>query len=286
METDLRKVKQDEQKNLESILAEEKSMWRQKTWPQKMSRKLKDKIVRSHKFRNNNFVAREDGRERPKIVVYSCITGGYDKVAVPVHTFQNIDYVLFTDGNIKSDKWTIRAIPEEYKQETPALTNRYIKMHPHEVFAKDSYEYSIYIDGNIKVVGDLTPMAYAVSELGLAMHRHSMREDIKKEVYACISQKKGNRKKLIQQFKRYKRAGFPKKYGMLECNVIAAALGNQCAEKILKAWWEEFIKSGSMRDQIALPYVLWKMGYKIENVGNLGYNVYRNPKLRKVDHLI
>ena len=32
-----------------------------------------------------------------------------------------------------------------------------------------------------------------------------------------------------------------------------------------------------MRDQIALPYVMWKNGYSFEDVGLLGDNVFKNP---------
>lgn len=281
---DSEKIELDEQKNLESILEKEKAEWRQKTCLQKVSRRLKNRIIRSHEFRDNDFVVAEERKDRPKIVVYSCVTGNYDETSKPRHTFGNIDYVIFTDDKVKLDGWTIRAIPKEYRQETPALTNRYIKMHPYELFAGSDYEYSIYVDGNIEIVGDLTPMTYVTGKFGLAMHRHAMRDDIRKEVYACIAQKKGNKKKLLEQLKRYKKAGFPKKYGMLECNVIVTDLKNQYAKKILESWWSEFLRSGSMRDQIAMPYILWKKGYAIENIGNLGYNVYRNPKLRKREH--
>lgn len=283
METDFGKIKKAEEKNLEDILIAEKREWEKMSLSQRFVRKLKNKFIRSHEFRDNGFKIESDRSQRPKIVVYTCIAGNYDRVIEPNFEFKNVDYILFTDEKIKSEKWKVLPIPNNCRQESPVLTNRYVKMHPHEIFGED-YEYSIYIDGNIKVVGDVTPMTYVVKKLGLALHRHSMRDDIRKEVYACISQKKGNKQKLLEQLNDYKRDGFPKRFGMLECNVIVVRLDNDKAREILNDWWKEFIRSGSMRDQISLPYVIWKKGYTIDDIGNLGYNVYRNPKLRKMEH--
>lgn len=283
MEVDFGIIKKAEEKNLEDILIAEKKEWEEMSLPQRFVRKLKNIFIRSHDFRDNDFKVKSDKSQRPKIAVYSCIVGDYDKVIEPNFEFKNVDYILFTDEKIKSEKWKVLPVPDNCKQKSSVLTNRYIKMHPYEIFGEE-YEYSIYIDGNIKVVGDVTPMTYVVEKLGLALHRHSMRDDIRKEVYACISQKKGNKQKLLEQLNDYKRGGFPKRFGMLECNVIVARLDNDKAREILNDWWKEFIRSGSMRDQISLPYVIWKKGYTIDDIGNLGYNVYRNPKLRKMEH--
>ena len=46
----------------------------------------------------------------------------------------------------------------------------------------------------------------------------------------------------------------------------------------------EFVESGSLRDQISLPYVLWKNNINIKQVSTLGNNVYQNSKLFKIDH--
>lgn len=276
-------LKKNEAENLAEILKEEKLDEQNRKGLKRLFRRIKDFFVISHQFRDNRIDYPETAK-RPRIVVYTCITGGYDKIIEPNYCFDNIDYCLFSDKNIKAKKWVVRQIPEECKMNNNILTNRFIKMHPHLLFSGSKYDYSIYVDGNIKIVSDLTPMTNNLGKLGLAFHRHALRDDISKEVKACIWQKKGNRKALLKQVKKYKKDGFPKDFGLLECNIIVADLKNHNSEKITNNWWYEFSKSGSMRDQIALPYVIWKMGYKIEDLGNLGYNIYRNPKLRKMEH--
>lgn len=248
-------------------------------------RKLKNYI--DYEATENDFVTNLDMNNKPKIVIYTCITGGYDKLISPFLKLENIDYVAFSDNKEdKNEDWTIREIPENIKElKNNILINRYLKFHPYELFEKEGYDYAIYIDGNIKVVSDFTDMTYAVNEkTGLAMHRHYLRDDISNEIETCRILKKGNYKKLKEQVNRYKSEGFPDDFGMLECNLIVSNLKNKKGQVLLDNWWEEFKTSESYRDQIALPYVIWKQGYKIEDVGNLGKNIRKNGKLRIILH--
>lgn len=235
-----------------------------------------------HKETENNFTYKNQNIENPKIVIYTCITGGYDKLISPLLKFDNIDYIAFTDNKEEDNKeWKIKDIPENVKKiNNNVLINRYIKFHPYELFGQD-YDFSIYVDGNIKIVSNLKDMIYAVNEkTGLAMHRHYLREDISNEIETCRILKKGNYEKLKEQVDNYKKEGFPDNFGMLECGVIVSHLKNKKGNEILNSWWGEFQKSESKRDQIALPYIIWKQGYKINDIGCLGLNVHKNPKIR------
>lgn len=220
-----------------------------------------------------------------KVAIYTAITGNYDKVLEPLFIPQNCRYILFTDNqNIKSDKWEIRPIPEKVKKiKNNILINRYIKMHPKEFL--EEFDYSIYIDGNVKTVSDLTTMIGEINDkTGLAIHRHYLRNCIYEESKVCALLRKGNVKNLKEQVKKYKQEGLPNNYGLLECGIIISDLKNPKSEEILNKWWEEFIQSKSNRDQIALPYVIWKNGNSIEDVGNLGDNLYLNSKFRVEGH--
>lgn len=255
----------------------------------KKIRKRKLKKYIDHEATNNKFVTNLNINNKPKVVVYTCITGGYDKLISPFLKFENIDYVAFTDNKEDKNKdWKIREIPEKIKElKNNILINRYIKFHPYELFEKQGYEYAIYIDGNIKVISDLTDMVYAVNDkTGLAMHRHYLRDDISNEIETCRILKKGNYRKLKEQVNRYKREGFPDNFGMLECNAIVSKLNNTNGKEILDSWWNEFKKSESYRDQIALPYVIWQLGYKIKDVGSLGNNIHKNEKVRIILHSV
>lgn len=220
-----------------------------------------------------------------KIVVYTCITGNYDKPIAPLYCNDNVDYILYTNSNKESNGWQRRNIPNEIKKlNNNILINRYIKFHPHELF-KD-YEYSIYIDGNIRSISDLSGFTKMVSKkLGLAMFKHHTRDCIFDEEKVCNIYKKGNKEKLRIQTEQYKKEGFPSNYGMLEGNVIVSDLKNEKSCELLEKWWDEFLKSESLRDQMSLPYVLWKLNYKIDDIGILGNDVYSCPKFEFIQHL-
>ncbi len=237
----------------------------------------------SHEEEDNNYCRIEkDCDTKPKIAVYTCITGNYDKeILEPYIKVDNIDFYLFTDDvKQKSENWIIKPIPKQIDENyNNILKNRYIKMHPCELFKE--YDYSIYIDGNVQVMSDLTELVFSVNhKIGIAMHRHQFRDCICDEIEVCKIKKKGNYNEMKMQVKEYIDKGFPKKFGMLEATIIVTQLKNEVAKKFLDDWWSEFVSSDSLRDQISLQYVVWKNKFKINDIAVLGNNLYRNPKFR------
>ncbi len=215
-----------------------------------------------------------------KLVIYMVLVGNYDNIKDPLIMSENCDYVLFTDQNISSTIWKVKEIPESVlKLGNPTLINRYFKMHPHEFF--NGYDYSIYLDSNNAIISELDDFIYRLNpKYGIAFHKHRYRYCIYEEVEVCRLLKKGNYKQLICQKKRYLKDKFPSGYGMLECGIIVCDLRKEMAKEIFKNWWNEFLESESMRDQIALPYILWKKDIKPEEIATLGDNRFKNEKIR------
>lgn len=214
-------------------------------------------------------------------VVYSCITNGYDAPKEPILKSNALDYILYTDlVQDKEEKtvWTYRDITEVTNNSGSNFANRYYKFNPFHLFP--DYDYSIYIDGNVQVVSDVTGL-YTIaheSPLGIAMHRHFSKDCAYKDARWCELYNRGNLPAIKQQVSQYRAEGFPEEYGLCEATIIVVDLHNETAKEIMAAWWNEFCRAGGGRDQIAFPYVLWKMGYKIKDVGCLGNDEYHNPK--------
>lgn len=220
-----------------------------------------------------------------RIAVYSCITGNYDSLIEPFFSIEGIDYIMFTDNSkLKSEKWQIRTIPDEISNwNDKTLINRYIKMHP-DVVGTD-YDYALYIDGNICVVSNIRNMINAIPpSFGFALHQHISRDCVYDEVKSCKYTKKGRVEKLEKQVTRYRKEGLPAHYGLLEATVILTDLHNSFALDIQEKWWQEYIVSESLRDQISLPYVLWKNGITPSDINKLGCPIQENPKFRKYNH--
>lgn len=220
-----------------------------------------------------------------KSAVYTSITANYDNVKEPFSTF-NSDFWIYSNATmvLNNSLWKLRVLQLNGINTTGNMFNRYCKFHPFELF-KD-YDYSVYVDGNVTIVSDVSQLFSIAhdSKCGIAMHRHQYRNCAYAEAKKCLQLGKGNANNIKKQMQQYKKEGFPHDYGLCEATIIVVDLKNSSAKTIMDAWWQEYCIQESFRDQLSFPYVLWKLGYKIEDIGNLGYNEYKNPIFRIGGH--
>ncbi|MDE6365139.1 MAG: DUF616 domain-containing protein [Lachnospiraceae bacterium] len=224
-----------------------------------------------------------------KIVIYTCIVGGYDGLKEPLLLFDNVEYICFTEDAAsirmaEHTKWTICQIPAAIaKKYDRTFSNRYIKMHPKELFP--DADYAVYVDGNIGIQSFLG--AYLIqtkAKTGVAIFSHSQRQCVYVEAKVCISRRKGRREAIEQQMQDYEKAGFPKNYGLYECTIIATDLSNTLSAELMEKWWQEFIRSKSCRDQLSLPYVMWKSGLKYTDIGLIGEKIFDDCRVTVYSH--
>ena len=214
-----------------------------------------------------------------KVTVYTCIVGKYDIPQMPLVLMNNHEYVLFTDNKeIKYDGWIIKDIPQYLKGKNANYINRYIKLHPWEFFET---RYTVYIDGNVRLLtGVVAYLAKTNVKTGIAMYSHPNRDCLYREADARIYLGKGNEDAIKVQISQYKKEKMPENYGLKEATMIVCDLENPMCKKIMSEWWNEFIRSQSNRDQLALPYILWKNNLKINDIGDLGKNIRDDLKLQ------
>ena len=246
---------------------------------------LKYKHKNSIYFKTNNNVKINNDIDfsKKRIAIYTCITGKYDDILEPFFVSPNVDYIVFTDSDIKTNIWIKKSIPEQLKNMNNAMINRYIKLHPYEIL--DEYDYVMYIDGNVHILDDVLGMFNSLNlDYGIAMHTHYLRNDVYDEAKSCIKFKKGNKSFIIKQMRKYKENGFPEQYGLLEATIIVSDVHNSMSKDIFDCWWNELVESQSMRDQLSLPYVLWKKNIKIDKIGTLGDNEYANTNFFIISH--
>ena len=192
-----------------------------------------------------------------RIAVYTGIFGGYDEIHIPrVHPSQ-IDYFFVSDhdpGDIGPFRWidAKRVIPENLP--SPIKRNRYIKMHPHVLFP--DYRYSIYLDGNIGVTGDITGFVHQ-NRSGISVFTHPKRDCVFYEALTIVNYRRVVPADVCRQMKRYLEEGMPLHYGMPEMPVIAMEHAKPECRRILEEWWREF-DAGAQRDQLSFMYAGWK----------------------------
>lgn len=217
--------------------------------------------------------------------IYTCITGNYDSPKMPLVIPSNYKFVLFSDSITESIGWDVRPIPSELKDKYDnSEINRYIKMHPASYFNTD---YSLYVDGNVQLVAGIASfLDKDTCKTGIWMFNHPTRNCLFQEADACLIIKKGNSIGISKQIARYTEEGMPRNYGLKEATVILTDLKNNTAAMLLDQWWNEFYNSSGKRDQLALPYILWKNGMSVTEIGNLGDNIRSDMHFIISDHKI
>lgn len=220
-----------------------------------------------------------------KIVVYTCVTGGYEHPVEPLYKPSNVDYFVITDMEIDSNsKW--KKIDINSIEGLSSLNNieksRFPKILPHRIF-KD-YDYSIYVDANVRIVSDLRKSISSLGKIPFASHWHPERNCIYQEGKACILAKKGNSQLIENQMIKYREMGMPEDFGLIECNVLIREHNVESCKQLMESWWTEFIDSKSYRDQLSLPFVIWHLGYTMKDIGFVGFNVKDNISIQLLAH--
>ncbi len=221
-----------------------------------------------------------------EIAVYTVLFGAGDKIRDPLIFPDNIHYFVITDQDLREDcawrKLDVSALLPEEIRDDPVLCNRWCKMHPDLLFP--DHDVSVYLDANIFVTSDLTPLTAGLEQFPVTLFRHRTRDCAYQEIRACRVQKKAPLKKLMQDKERLKKRGLPEHWGLLEAPVIARRHHDPLCRRIMDEWWKDFCESASRRDQIALMDCLWQLQIPPERIGILGSNVRTTQMFIQLRH--
>jgi hypothetical protein len=196
-----------------------------------------------------------------KLVVYTVITGGYDVLCNVDKEIGDCDFICFTDNKnelqkIETSGWEV--IEVKNGQLNDIELSRYIKINPH-IFLKN-YNYSLYIDGNIQIVGDVKLLLSTIPDKSkFSVFKHLFRDNIYEEVDACLESNKIKYSDIDQQIEYYKKDVTFNNHLMYEANVLYRDHKDIDVIKTMELWWSHFLKY-SKRDQISLPYIVHKTG--------------------------
>jgi hypothetical protein len=211
-----------------------------------------------------------------KKVIYTSICGNSHYLHDPEVISPGYDYICFTDSDrYKSDIWDIRKITPLY---THRGNDKKYKILPHRFLSE--YDFSIYIDGDLKITLDLNPLAqnyinFPVSGLdhtlcginttGTLNVRNCLYDEAKfiKWLGDNHPQKhyKDNLEIIFNQMEKYQLEGYPPKNGLVRTSLIMRNHNSLEVIQVMEDWWEE-IKYESKRDQLSFPYACWKNNFK------------------------
>lgn len=220
-----------------------------------------------------------------KIVVYTCLVGGYDNLPQYEVLDSRFDYICFSNDfppYSKQGQWEIRPIPYQCKDKT--RLSRYPKLLPHIVLPE--YEYSIWLDSNISVI---SPKFYVrIAELCksnqiMASVMHPTHRCIYSDAYQCIKDGRDYARTIINQIKHLKQEGYPSNNGLYENNLIFRKHNDSLIQMISNEWWDEYLQY-SKRDQLSLCYILWKFEFKPTHFFSKGISTSNSEMVQRIQH--
>lgn len=218
-----------------------------------------------------------------RVVVYTAIFGSIPDTLRTPRGFRpdpSVSYVCFTDQAqrvVEPGPWMLR--PPVWTGADPRRSARYHKTQPHLLFP--GVAFSLWLDGNIQLAADPWSMieTYLGGGCDVAVFRHRLRDCLYDELEACIRLAKDDPEVMKRQVARYRALGFPAKHGLAETGVLLRRHTPRIAE-LDPSWWNE-IASGSVRDQLSFPFVLWRLGLEY---APLTGETLRSPYVRYERH--
>lgn len=188
------------------------------------------------------------------IVVYTAIFNNYDSIKEPAVHNSNVKYVCFTDNeNIQSREWEIRYVKSS---EDPRKIVREYKMLPHRFFPE--FATSIWIDACFQIKRDLKEIVCKYQKKApVLLMPHYERICLYDEAAVCICDNLDDKNIILEQINSYYNDGFPANYGLPCGGLIIRKHHDENVKRAMELWYEEICRA-SKRDQISLPYILWK----------------------------
>lgn len=208
-----------------------------------------------------------------EITLYTCIVN-YRSSPKIIEYRDDINYVLFSNDHVDVPGWNVR--PLVWQDQDPVRTARYHKHHPFMLFPES--EYTIWLDATHYPYKSVLPL---ITDKELSVMKHFSRNTIKAEAEACISGNLDNSSLIKEQLNQYAKDKFLDDQGLYSTACLVRK-NTQSLNDFQKFWWDQ-ICSWSRRDQISLPYCLWKKEISfgiIPGVCRMGYN----PTFKMISH--
>jgi hypothetical protein len=190
------------------------------------------------------------------ITVYTAVSDGYDKKPLDCKPEDGVETM-------------VRRCPEGVD---PVLWNREQKiLQPPKTGIA-----SVYLDGSIS---PKKPIHEAVlkwlEKADMALFKHPWRTCAYAEIDECVRVGKIGEAEASKARSHLRLAGFPRDYGLWACGMVARRTHSNVLQAFVGPIWFE-TTSHLPRDQIWLPYVLWKIQKSINRVHTIDADIYNN----------
>lgn len=219
------------------------------------------------------------------IVIFSCNTGGYDE-PVPAPSLPFVDrFVMFSDRpDVVWPGWEVLPTQSPAQVKHLRLISKWHKFFGARLFPDATV--AVWLDGNTRPTRRLRSLIaeFTASGARLGVAVHPQRQDLQSEAHACERLGKfadGEAALARDQLARYARLGMPS-----DARLLATALmmfrhaSDPELQEAMALWWDE-VSHYSRRDQLSLPYALWRSGLPVHH---FQFDVFKNPYFRTWRH--
>ncbi len=184
-----------------------------------------------------------------KKVAYTIVLGEY-KLKEPTYINKDWKHICFTDRKRKSNVWSMTHIsgfnnPRKKAREIKIRYDKYLDC-----------DLSFFIDAKFTVTCNLDKFVEKHLKYDLCLFANHKRNCAYLEADFCIKRGIGNREDIINQINFYKKEGFPKRFGKCATGILIRRNTPELLN-FMKLWYDQVDKY-SNRDQISLPYIMWK----------------------------
>ena len=252
--------------------------------------KNKNEIISNNVFKLSRYFS----FIKPNIIIYSCCLNNKDHKSFPQIKFydNNLTYIMYTDDNTLNnndivDGWKI--IKPNSKFKIVQDINKDIKWHPFEISKNGNYDISMYMDSKVDVLINPNEIVLDIIDnikFGFTCSIYDYRpkthphndDDIYKHIdyllwFFIEKQKNPNYKyknNMLSWKTKLLNENFPENSGVLETAVVITNLYNKQAQNLENQIFDKYYEVNTLRDQIVLPYILWKNNINIKDCGLLG----------------
>jgi hypothetical protein len=196
--------------------------------------------------------------------IYTASTPGYDRRPLRQHSEQGVEL-------------DVRVPPAGVD---PVLWNREHKLiHPPKAGL-----WSMYLDGSLSPKGPVRESVEAwLANADMALFKHPWRTCAYDEIDECVKRGKLTATQGDKARSHLMLAGFPRHFGLWACGMVARRVHCNSLQIFMAPFWWDMTKD-CPRDQIWLPFVLWRIGSSLKRLHTIDKDIYNNKLLSFVRH--
>jgi hypothetical protein len=221
--------------------------------------------------------------------VITAIFGNTDALHEPVRQTRETDFYCFCEkGREPPHKtgtmWRI-VTDELYEQcdrtyRNGKLKAKWYKLQFNKITMLKKYDFIIWVDGSVQIKSKNFVSAFMNRAGGsICVFRHPWRQCVYKEAEKVKGKLHSVNEPVINQIAYYNGHRYPVNNG-LYCGTVFGMYREERLNRLLDFWWGQ-VKRFSARDQLSLPYCLWKLKIKPSIFEG---NVYQSKYFTKERH--